>query len=182
MAAESANLKNNVLNALTLLDGTGTPVTLALAYDGGDFNAADLDQFLNECMHIETRGKTKRLVWGKRKPPQLTFSTYVGNMVGSTAVAPGTPQEFLFGKGAYSANVSTHGTGTHTPMTVDIRLSKEGTNVGDGADETVTFEDCKAIGAFAESEDGDKITWSVICYGTVVQVHGTNTVNLTQIT
>ena len=180
MAAESSAIKNAVLNALTLLDGTGSPVSLALSYDDGDFSGSNLSQFLNEAVAIERRGKFISLVHGKRRYPEISFSTYVGNVVGSTAVAPGTPYEFATGKGAYSANVSTLGTGR--PMAVDVKLSKEGTNVGDGNDETVTFEDCRLTGTLAEGMEGDKINWTGVCYGAVVHGHSTNTPSLTQVT
>lgn len=179
MAAESAAIKNSVLNALSLLDGTGSPVSLALAYDDGDFSGASLSEFLNEAIPIERRGKFVTLVHGKRRYVEISFSTYVGNLVGSTAVAPGTPYEFAFRKGAYSANVPTLGTGR--PNTVDIRMTKEGTNLGDGFDETVTFEDVRLTATYAEGIEGDKINWSGICYGSIVHAHSTNTPSLTQV-
>lgn len=179
MAAESSQVKNFVAGVIRLSDGTGTPVTLTLGLDRGDFSISNLMAKLNETVKIETRGKFKTLARGNRVYPAFSLSAWAGNIVGSSAVAPGTPLEFLFGKGAYSANVST--LGASREMTVDIRLTVEGTAWGDTADETIDLEDVVCSIEFAEAADGNTISMSGEVLGAVVITNNTNTVTLSQV-
>ena len=56
MAADSSFVKTNVSGKLTLADGTGTPVTLELAFDRGDLTVGPIKEVLNEDVAIERRG------------------------------------------------------------------------------------------------------------------------------
>jgi len=178
MAAESSQIKLATDGSMTLLDGTGTPVTLALQYSDGDFSGTNLADKLNEVVAIAPRGKFKTLGSGARRYPEISFSVFCGNIVGSSTSAPGTPLEFLGGYGAYSANVSTLGTGRR--MTVDVRLTVEGTDYGDAADETITFEDCHLTGTYTESMEGNKLSVTGTCYGAVVHSNSTNSSSITE--
>jgi hypothetical protein len=177
-AAESTQIKNNVGNTVTLNDATGTPVTLVLAYDDGDLTGDGISQVLNEYKKITRRGKFVCVVNAERVFPKISFSTWVGNMVGSSSSAPGTPLEFATGKGAYSANVSTLGTGRR--MAVDVKYTCEGTNFGDASDETYTWEDVILTGKWAEGYEGQKIEWSGECHGPLIFANSTNTVTIAQ--
>jgi hypothetical protein len=179
MAAESTFLKNNVLGSMQLLDGTGSPVSLALLYDRGDIKCTNLSQTLNELVKFIRRGRFVSAAHGERMIPVLTYSSFVGNTVGSTGTAPGTPWEFLTRKGAYAANVST--LGANRLYTVDVRLTIEGTNYGDTADETITFEDCYFTGEFGEAVTGNTLSFSAEVLGSIVHVNNTNTVTYSQI-
>lgn len=178
MAAESSQIKLASDGAVTLLDGTGTPVTLALQYSDGDLSASNLSDKLNEVVPIAPRGRFKSLGSGARRYPEISLTLYSANIVGSTASAPGAPLEFLAGIGAYSANVSTLGTGRR--MTVDVKLTVEGTDYGDTADETITFEDCHLTATFTESMEGNKLSITGTCYGNVVHGNSSNTPSITE--
>lgn len=179
MAAESTQIKVATDGALVLADGTGTPVTLALSYYDGDFQMDAVGQYLNEEVIISTNGRFKTLARGDRRPIGFSFTVFVGSVVGGTSSAPGTPLEFITGKGAYSANVST--LGANRNMTVDVRLSIEGTAFGDSADQTLTLEDCVCKGALSSSKDGFKLSISGTCLGSLVIVNNTNTVTISEI-
>jgi hypothetical protein len=181
MAAESAYVKTNIMGVIQLRDGTGTPVTLNMSYDKGDLSCGPLADKLNEEVAIERRGKFVSLAHAARIYPDLSFTAFVGNIVGSSTSAPGTPTEFLTKLGAYSANVSTLGSGTAMPYTVDVRLTIEGTNFGDTADETFTAEDVRCRISFSESADGYSISVTGKVYGSVIAVNSANTVTFAQI-
>lgn len=179
MAAESTVPKGAVSGAVTLLDGTGTPVSLAALYSHGDLAGTNLSGKLNEVTPVESRGNLHGLIHGARRYPEVSFTVYANNIVGSSASAPGTPYEFVNQIGAYSANISTSGAGR--PYTVDVRLTIEGTDQGDTADETITFEDCRVTPSFNEAMDGNTIAFSATCYGNVVHGNSANTPSLTEI-
>ena len=50
MAAESSYIKTNISGTIVLSDGTGTPVTLTLAYERGDLAISPLQEKLNELV------------------------------------------------------------------------------------------------------------------------------------
>lgn len=180
MAAESSFWKNADQGTIQLIDGTGTPVTLTLSTDQGNLKATAFAATLNAIVVMERRGKFGSLNRGVRAFPQLTLTTFMGNFVGSTTSAPGTPMEFLTKKGAYSANVST--LGASREYTVDVKLTVEGTNFGDTADETCTWEDCVLVGAeMSEAAEGNAMAYTLQCLGSVVVVNNTNTVTYSQV-
>lgn len=179
MAAESSFMKSDIHGALSFLDGTGTPVTLALAYDQGNLECGPLADFLNELVKFTRRGKKVSFAHGERFFPTIKFSCLLGNVVGSSAVAPGTPTEFATAKGAYSANLSTLGTGR--PITVGVKLTIEGTNFGDAQDEIFQANDCRLKMNFSEGSDGDKVSFEGEVLGTVVVTNGANIVTYNQI-
>lgn len=180
MAAESAFIKLSTSGAIQLRDGTGTPVTLTLSYDKGDGSLGPLADKLNESVKIERRGRFVSHGYGARIYPQVSFSAWCGNLVGSSASAPGTPTEFAAKLGAYSANTGTLGAGR--PYTIDIRWTVEGTDPGDTADETITAEDVRCQITWNEAMDGNSIAISGEVLGNVVVVNSSNTVTFAQIT
>jgi hypothetical protein len=181
MAAESTMLKNNVHGSMQLLDGTGTPVTLSLSYDKGNLKCGPLAQVLNELVKMERRGRRAGVgaAFGNRIWPTLSWSSLFGNVVGASAVAPGTPWEFLTKKGAYSANVSTLGANAQV-YTVDIKLTIEGTNYGDTSDETITFEDVYVTSELGEDVSGNELAFTAEVLGSIV-ANSTNTITYAQV-
>jgi len=179
MAAESSFMKNNLHGSVQGEDGTGTPVTLALAYEKGNIKGGPLADFLNEAIKIVRRGKLISVAHGDRFWPKLSFSAFVGNVVGSSAIAPGTPTEFFTKKGAYSANVSTLGTGR--PYAVNVKLTIEGTNFGDANDETLLFKNFRGLLDFGEGVEGNEISIDGEVLGDIVVTNGANTVTYSQV-
>jgi hypothetical protein len=180
MAAESSYIKTNISGSIVLSDGTGTPVTLTLAYDRGDLAIGPLSDKLNELVTVQRRGKFVSHAHGARVFPSVSFSAYCGNLVGGTTSAPGTPTEFLTRQGAYAANLGTLGTGR--PLTIDMIITIEGTNFGDSDDEVVTLNDVHCTIQWAEAADGNTITVTGTILGAVGLDNGTNSaVSIAQI-
>ena len=179
MAAPSAQIKNFVKGVVRLSDGTGTPVTLNVPCDQGNFSLSGLSAKLNEVVKIEARGKFKTLARGNRIYPQFSLTSYLGNAVGSSNAAPGSELEFITKTGAYSANVST--LGASREYTADVRLTIEGTDWGDGADETIDLEDVVFMADFTEAAEGNTLAMTGEVLGAVVFTNSTNTVTLQQV-
>lgn len=180
MAAASTYVKGSTSGAFAFADGTGTPVTLTAAYDRGDLKIDGISATLNELVHITRRGKYVSTLHGARRIPTVSFSAWCTNWAGSSNTAPGSILEFVFGKGAYSANISALGTGR--PMAVKITLTVEGTNFGDTADETVALSNVVIQSAsFEESEGGSFFSFSGEILGSVLITNSSNTVTLAEI-
>jgi len=163
MAAPSTVIKTGTMGTITLVSGA---TTLALTYDMADLVIEGLSPKLNEVNAHESRGVFRGLSYGNRTYPTLSFSAWFTNFAGEDDTPPGSMIEFLTGLGAYDGNASTLGTGR--PMTIDIKLTIEGTDFGDTADETIVCHDVYCTFGFTEAIDGNKFSISGTVYGEVV--------------
>ncbi|MCP4915429.1 MAG: hypothetical protein GY913_00770 [Proteobacteria bacterium] len=150
--------------SLTLSDGTGTPVTLAVTFDKGDFSASGFEEGLRSVAPAESRGIFKGLYYGDRGYIEGSFTVMHTQFAEGSGT--GTPQEFCLNIGAYAANISTGGsvTDTASPYTIDMIFTIEGTDYGDGADSTFTLTHCRCKYDFAEGQP-DMGTFSFTSYG-----------------
>lgn len=180
MATPSSYVKNATMGTLTLADGTGTPVTLAVSYDRGDLAITGLGPKLNNIGKFEARGRFVSHAYTERRYPTVKFTAWLPNVAGSSATAPGSLAEFVSGLGAYAANTPTAGTGR--PYTVKLTWTIEGTNFGDAADETVVCNNVFVTFDLQEAMDGNTISLSGEVLGSVVVTNSTNTVTYAQIT
>jgi len=147
---------------LVLKDGTGTPVTLTVAYEEGNFS---FDVPLDAQTVIRDRSLIVAVRKGDEEPISGSFSFYFRAFSSSDA---GGVRDFISGSNAYSSNVSTGGTGSPyvEHFAVDMQFTVEGTDLGDAADHVATFSKCVCSMSFAE---GDPDTWTLnfTCYGGV---------------
>lgn len=179
MGAPSTKPKNNTKAVLTASDGTTpTPLSLILGMVQGDEAFGDLMEDLNEEIIVTAQEQVIGLVRGKPSIPTLQFTYKVGNLIGATTSPPGSFLELFTKKGAYAAAVPTFQTGGK--MTVDLRLTIEGTGWGDAADETVDLEDCVCSASFQLATDGNTMTISCRVLGDIVIENSANTVTLTK--
>lgn len=178
MAATSGQPKNFQKASVTLIDGTGTPVTLVIALGQGDFQFDEVGEYLNEDVVYTARTTIVGLGTGKPKPPKWSVSALCGNIIGSSSSTPGSVLEFVAKKGAYASNVSTLGASRR--FTCDAKLTIEGTDWGDVDDEDVTFEDSVVKVKFEMREEGNRITISGQSLGSFVGSNDTNTVTIAQ--
>ncbi len=176
MAAPSTMPKTALKGTIAFNDATGTPVTLAVTFTAGDYTLGPLSEDLNEPVVIMARGAIIGFTRGSPRPPQLSLSVYVGNLVGSSSSTPGSPLEFILRKGAYASNVST--LGANRKSAVDVTLTIEGTNWGDSADETIVCEDVVFDSSFNEAMDGNKLALTGTVLGSVVIDNDANTVTI----
>lgn len=175
MAVPSTQPKNPAGSSVRFSDGTTpTPVTKVADLYRGDYTLSPLPEYLNEDVYFDVRTANAGIGIGAPVRPTLSFSLLVGNYIGNTDTAPGTALEFVTGKGAYDANVSTRGAGK--PMTVDVRLSIEGTAFGDSSDETIDCEDVRFSSDVAQAMDGNTLTMNGIVTGNIIFTNATNIV------
>ena len=151
----------------TLADGTGTPLTHTVRFDSADLSISGIQQGLKETKAYQTRGKFVSLRKGQRAPVTFSFSCMQSDLSESST---GTTLDFIFGKGAHSARVTTGGIGGDV-VTLHFTVSFEGTSYGDGADQTIKLEDCEFTVDLTEG-DPNTIKFNATCYGDVY-INGT---------
>lgn len=163
--AVSTHVKNFTMTAITLVDGTTpTAESLVVALAQGDLQLEGLEEVLREVSKYETRGVFNSAAYTNKKYPTGSFSVKLSQFTDATN---GTFLDFLRRTGAFSSNVSTLGTGTGLPYTIDLDIDIEGTDYGDAADHGLLATDVhfNAIG-FAEG-DPDIINASFEVWGTI---------------
>jgi hypothetical protein len=162
--AASVIIKHFTDGTITLKDGTGSPVTLAVPFSAGDLSLSGLaqDALGRATNAYESRGALNSLRRGAREYPTVSFSAHMADISDGSNT---TIVDFLRKKGAYAANVSTTAA-TGDVYTVDIVLTVEGTDFGDASDHTVTMED---VDCRIDISEGEPNTFTVngTVYGTI---------------
>ena len=147
--AVSTHVKNSTDGSVAFADGTATPVSKTLDYEDGVFALSGFKKVLNAETAYERRGKLCTVRHTTREYPTISLTA---KMTQFTDAANGTMMDFLTAKAgsAYSANVSTLGTGL--PYTLDATFTVEGTDFGDSADHTFTCADVLWAIDFSEGD------------------------------
>ncbi len=147
--------------SITLSDGTGSPVTLVVPFSTGDLSTDGEQETQNAVNAYETRGVLHTVRHGAKSYISGSFSFMVPEYTNSSI---GVAIDFLKQQNAYSGNNSTL---VPTEVyAVDIILTTEGTDLGDGKDHTTTLTDCVCTIARAEGEP-NTASISFTCYGTM---------------
>lgn len=145
--AVSQIVKHDIDGSITLLDGAGTPVALTVLFSHGDLKIGPLTEGQTDVRKFTARGRRTTVRSGARLDPQISFSAQL------TDVSDGTDRtilDFVRFQGASAANSSTSPTGW--AKTIDIRLTIEGTDVGDATDHTILAARCRVQAEIAEGE------------------------------
>ena len=168
--ALSTSIKTSHDAAITLKDGTGTPVTLAVPVTIGDETISELmaastvTSEYNETIAFEARGKLTGIRHGARIYPSGSFSVQFREFTNATA---GAVLDFIRQTGGYSGNATSAPSAFGSDVyLIDLLITVEGTDRGDGADHTITMTDCRMVAEFAtDVPDTLSIAWT--CYGTI---------------
>ena len=147
---------------LELIDGTGSPVTMTIAYEDGNFTFAQPNKYSE--LVIMDRGDITTIRKQDEQTITGSFSFFFRQFTdGSEA---GSARDFINKTGNYAANTSTGLTGVpYVEMyCIDIKYTAEGTDLGDSADHTVTLSKCVCSLDFAEGSPS-AFTLNFTCYG-----------------
>ena len=147
---------------IELIDGTGVPVTLEVAYEDGNFSFSEPNEFSE--LVVMDRGNFAAIRKQDQQAITGSFSFHFRQFTdGSEA---GSIRDFITQSGNYSGNISTGGAGVPyvEHYCVDIKYTAEGTDFGDDADHTVTLSKCVCSLDFAEG-DPSAFTLNFTCYG-----------------
>ena len=146
---------------IRLQDGAGSPVTLEIDYEDGNFSAdllgADADRIV-----IRDRGSIVGLRSGDDQVGSLSFSVHMREFSNQGAA---TLIDFCNGTAAGSALTSTGGSG-FTPFLCTVMMDIEGTDHGDNADGACIFNKVLLTADFSEG-DPNVINVSGEVYGVI---------------
>ena len=161
--AISSVVKNFTSGTITLSDDTGSPITLTVAYESGDFALSGVMQGQKEVAMYLDRGDFGSLRKTNFTPATFSFTAHM------TDISDGTNKtlpDAVNKTGAFAAGVSTLGAGADVPWTLDLLWTIEGTDSGDVADHTVTMTDCHLK---IDMSEGDPNSFSIsgTVYGSI---------------
>jgi len=161
--ALSTTIKTTGDGSLILSDGTGTPLTLAVRFSNGDVNVGGLTNSLRDVTTIVARQRTIGLRKGAPVYPTVAFSCFISDLGEATA---GTIFNWEAKTAPFAARAKTHSIGDLD--TYNVRLTIEGTDHGDAADQSIMLKDCHGTWTFTEEDGGNKAAFSGVIYGDVV--------------
>ena len=149
---------------IRLADGTGSPVTLEVAYEEGNFTFTPTKaaQVIIRDRHAITNVRR-----GDEEPSASgSFSIYLREFTDSAQA--GSVLDFVNKTGTYASNVSTGASGTPDieEYCIDIEYQVEGTDLGDDADHTATLTKCICDVVFTEG-DPSTLAINFVCFGDV---------------
>jgi len=161
--ALSAIVKNFRNGTITIADATGTPITLTVAYEAGDFALSGVMQGQKEVAMYLDRGDFGSLRYTNFVPATFTFTAHM------TEISDATNKcivDAVSKTGAFSAGVSTMGAGPDMPWTLNVTWTVEGTDSGDASDHVVALTNCRLT---CDMSEGDPNSFSIsgTCYGTI---------------
>jgi hypothetical protein len=159
--AASTVVKNFSDGTLQIADGTGTPVTITVAFSQGDMSIDGLVESQREVAAYETRGVLKSVRKTTRIYPSGSFTLMLTDL---TDAADQTVLDFCLKQGSYNGNIST--LAGSDAYCVKFTLAIEGTNHGDSNDHSISLDDCRVTMAVAEG-DPSTVSVSFTCYGAV---------------
>ena len=150
---------------ITLSDGTGSPVTLAVAYEEGNitFDTPKAAQTV-----IRDRGTITTVRLGDDEPSASgSFTAFFRQF--TDAAEAGSIIDFINKNGNYNGNISTGSTGT--PFVefycIDLSYVVDAQALGDSTTHTATLSKCVCTASFTEG-DPSSFSISFTCYGGVV--------------
>ena len=152
---------------ITLLDGTGTPVTLDINYEEGALSIDNVSIAVEDQTVIRDRSAICTVRKGDAQPISGSFTAYFRQF---TSGSVGAILDFINKDGAYNANISTAATGSPYVefYTVDIKYTSLGNtlSLGDDADSTATLTRCVVQASFSEG-DPSAFTLNFTSYGSI---------------
>jgi hypothetical protein len=158
----STVIKNFRDGTLTFTDNTGTPLSMAIVYEAGDFSIDNLNEGLVETTAYLDRGEFATLRKTNRVFPAFSFTAHMTDLSDAT-------DKLLYDlarkTGAWASAVSTLGANADA-MTYKLTWVCEGTNFGDTADHTLVMDSCRITISISEG-DPNSFSVSGIVYGTI---------------
>lgn len=161
--ALNSQIANFRFGKITFTDNTGSPISLELIYEPGDFSADNLMEGGKGVTDYKDRGNFQSLAYVNQEYPTWSVTAWATALVGTTGSGNIGIPDVILKAGGFAAGVSTLGAGALIPWTFDLVFALEGTDAG-GADTQLAMDDNRGVLAFAEG-DPSQFTISGTCYG-----------------
>lgn len=160
--AISSVVKNFRDGTILIEDGTGTPISVTVQYEAGDFSISGLNESNTEVTTYLDRGDLGSVRKTSRTFPTFSFSAHMTDLSDATNK---TLWDAVNKTGAFASAVSTGGTASDVYM-LKVTLTVEGTNFGDSADHVLIMNNCHLSVDFAEG-DPNSFTLNGTVYGAI---------------
>lgn len=148
--------------SLTLLDGTGTPLTYSVRYDKGDFSISGLSPDMAEIITFAARHVHIGHAKGAPTYPTVSFSMFITDY---SETSSGTIQDFLHATSGTPFSARTTVASNYDGFACDIRWDADTSGSG-SADNTITMKGCVVTGYdVSEADDGTTLTVNATVYG-----------------
>lgn len=159
--AISSIVKNFRDGTLTIEDGTGTPISMTVQYEAGDFSLSGITEGQTEIVAYYDRGSLCSLRKTQDAHSTFSFTAHMTDLSDSTEKCL---LDVVNKTGAWSSGVSTRGANADV-WTTKVTLTIEGTDHGDSADHVIALDDCRLS---LDLSEGDPNSFSIsgTVYGT----------------
>jgi hypothetical protein len=134
---------------ITIEDATGSPISMTVAYEEGDFQHGEVQAGYMDAEFIRDRGVDSSVVETGENVIEFSFSAYATDFGDNTEK---TIPDVVMKTGAFSAGVSVFG--ANRPWGVKVTYTQEQTNYGAGADSSIVFAKVRLSYGFAEAGTG----------------------------
>ena len=161
--AISSVAKNFRDGTLQIEDGTGSPITMTVQYENGDFSLSGLNQSNHEINKYLDRGDFFSARKTNQSFPTISFTAIF------TDLSDGTDKTLVdacLKQGAFSSGISTLGANADV-WAVKLTLTIEGTDFGDSADHVITMDDVHITSVDISEGDPDSFSISGEVLGTI---------------
>jgi hypothetical protein len=142
--AISSKPKNFRDGTITLNDGSGSPITLTVQYEGGDFSISNVMQSQTEVEMYLDRGSFHNVRKTNFAPATFSFTATMTDLSDATEKCL---WDAVNKSGAFSAGVSR---GDTDVWLLQVGITIEGTDFGDAADHTLVLDKCHLTLEFSE--------------------------------
>lgn len=160
--ALSTVVKNMRDGSLVISDGTGTPISITVQFDQGDFSITGLKAKLAETTAYETRGLLRSVRHTTRVYPTGSFTCMMADFSEATT---GTVADAILKNGAFSAAISSDGANADV-YKLNLAFTCAGIVHGDAADGTFTMANCECTISFSEN-DPNSFSIDFTVYGAI---------------
>lgn len=158
--AISSKPKNFRDGTITLSDGSGSPITLTVQYEAGDFSIDNVSQSQSEVEAYLDRGAFHNVRKTNFAPATFSFTATMTDLSDATEKCL---WDAVNKSGAFSAGVSRGDTDVWLLL---VGFTVEGTDFGDAADHTLTLDKCHLTISFAEGSP-NTFTLNGTVYGNI---------------
>lgn len=158
--AISSKPKNFRDGTITLTDGSGSPISLTVQYEAGDFSISNVMQSQTEVEMYLDRGSFHNVRKTNFAPATFSFTATMTDLSDATEKCL---WDAVNKSGAFSAGVSR---GDTDVWLLQVGLTIEGTDFGDAADHTLVLDKCHLTLEFAEGSP-NTFSLSGTCYGSI---------------
>ncbi len=158
--AISSKPKNFRDGTITLTDGSGSPISLTVQYEAGDFSISNVMQSQTEVEMYLDRGSFHNVRKTNFAPATFSFTATMTDLSDATEKCL---WDAVNKSGAFAAGVSR---GDTDVWLLQVGLTIEGTDFGDAADHTLVLDKCHLTLEFAEGSP-NTFSLSGTCYGSI---------------